>query len=30
MEHPPASTLVQVGLGGSMLLEVEAVAIVPE
>jgi enamine deaminase RidA (YjgF/YER057c/UK114 family) len=30
MEHPPASTLVQAGLGTGMLLEVEAVAIVPE
>ncbi len=27
---PPASTLVQVGLGKGMLLEVEAIAIVPE
>lgn len=30
MERPPASTLVQAGLGTGMLLEVEAVAIVPE
>jgi enamine deaminase RidA (YjgF/YER057c/UK114 family) len=30
MEAPPAATLVQAGLGGGMLLEVEAVAIVPE
>jgi len=30
MERPPASTLVQSGLGTGMLLEVEAVAIVPE
>jgi len=30
MEHPPASTLVQTGLGTGMLLEVEAVAIVPD
>jgi enamine deaminase RidA (YjgF/YER057c/UK114 family) len=30
MELPPASTLVQTGLGTGMLLEVEAVAIVPE
>jgi enamine deaminase RidA (YjgF/YER057c/UK114 family) len=30
MENPPASTLVQAGLGAGMLLEVEAVAIVPE
>lgn len=27
---PPASTLIQVGLGKGMLLEVEAIAIVPE
>jgi enamine deaminase RidA (YjgF/YER057c/UK114 family) len=30
MDAPPASTLVQSGLGSGMLLEVEAVAIVPE
>jgi enamine deaminase RidA (YjgF/YER057c/UK114 family) len=30
MEAPPAATLVQAGLGGGLLLEVEAVAIVPE
>lgn len=30
MEHPPAATLVQVGLSGGLLLEVEAVAIVSE
>jgi enamine deaminase RidA (YjgF/YER057c/UK114 family) len=30
MEHPPAATLVQAGLAGGALLEVEAVAIVPE
>jgi len=30
MEAPPASTLVQAGLGEGMLLEVEAIAIVPE
>ena len=30
MENPPASTLVQTGLGTGMLLEVEAVAMVPE
>ena len=30
MERPPASTLVQSGLGTGMLLEVEVVAIVPE
>ena len=30
MEHPPASTLVQAGLTSGLLLEVEAVAIVPE
>lgn len=30
MEQPPASTLVQSGLGAGMLIEVEAVAIVPE
>ena len=30
MEHPPAATLVQAGLGGSSLVEIEAIAIVPE
>src|SRR5690606_4223396 len=30
MDQPPAATAVQTGLGGNMLLEVEAVAIVPE
>lgn len=30
MEHPPASTLVQAGLSPGLLLEVEAVAVVPE
>jgi enamine deaminase RidA (YjgF/YER057c/UK114 family) len=30
MEHPPAATLVQVGLSDGLLLEVELVAIVPE
>jgi 2-iminobutanoate/2-iminopropanoate deaminase len=30
MDAPPAATLVQVGLGDGMQLEVEAVAIVPE
>ncbi len=30
MDAPPAATLVQAGLGESMLLEVEAVAVVPE
>lgn len=30
MDAPPASTLVQTGLGGGMLLEVEVVAIIPE
>lgn len=30
MDAPPAATLVQVGLGTGMLLEVEAIAIVPE
>jgi enamine deaminase RidA (YjgF/YER057c/UK114 family) len=29
-ENPPASTLVQAGLGAGMLIEVEAVAIVPD
>ena len=30
MENPPAATLVQTGLGKGLLLEVEAVAIIPE
>lgn len=30
VENPPASTLVQTGLGTGMLLEVEAIAIVPD
>jgi enamine deaminase RidA (YjgF/YER057c/UK114 family) len=30
MQHPPAATLVQAGLGGNALLEIEAVAMVPE
>lgn len=30
MEHPPAATLVQAGLAGGLLLEVEAVAMIPE
>lgn len=30
MEHPPAATLVQTGLAKGLMLEVEAVAIVPE
>ncbi len=30
MEHPPAATLVQVGLAPELLLEVEAIAIIPE
>jgi enamine deaminase RidA (YjgF/YER057c/UK114 family) len=30
MEHPPAATLVQAGLSQGLLLEVEAIAIVPE
>lgn len=30
MEHPPAATLVQAGLGGSLLLEVEAVAVIAD
>lgn len=30
MDHPPAATLVQAGLMEGLLLEVEAVAIVPE
>jgi enamine deaminase RidA (YjgF/YER057c/UK114 family) len=30
IEHPPAATLVQAGLSPGLLLEVEAVAIIPE
>jgi 2-iminobutanoate/2-iminopropanoate deaminase len=30
MDAPPAATLVQAGLGGGLLLEVEAVAMLPE
>lgn len=30
MDHPPASTLVQTGLGPGLMLEVEAVAMIPE
>jgi 2-iminobutanoate/2-iminopropanoate deaminase len=30
MEHPPAATLVQAGLSPGLLLEVEAIAMVPE
>jgi enamine deaminase RidA (YjgF/YER057c/UK114 family) len=30
MQHPPAATLVQAGLSTGLLLEVEAVAIIPE
>jgi enamine deaminase RidA (YjgF/YER057c/UK114 family) len=30
MDNPPAATLVQAGLGEGLLLEIEAVAIVPE
>jgi enamine deaminase RidA (YjgF/YER057c/UK114 family) len=30
MDAPPAATLVQAGLGEGMLLEIEAVAILPE
>jgi enamine deaminase RidA (YjgF/YER057c/UK114 family) len=30
MEHPPASTLVQTGLGAGLMLEVELVAMIPE
>lgn len=30
MDAPPASTLVQAGLGGKLLLEVEAIAVVPD
>ena len=29
MKHPPAATLVQAGLGGNALVEIEAVAMVP-
>jgi hypothetical protein len=30
MDRPPAATLVQVGLSEGLLLEVEAIAILPE
>ena len=30
MEAPPAATLVQAGLGGGLLLEVEAIAMIPD
>jgi enamine deaminase RidA (YjgF/YER057c/UK114 family) len=30
MEHPPAATLVQAGLGGGSLVEIEAIAMMPE
>jgi len=30
MENPPAATLVQVGLPGGSLVEIEAIAVVPE
>jgi enamine deaminase RidA (YjgF/YER057c/UK114 family) len=30
MEHPPAATLVQAGLSQGLLLEVEAIAVIPE
>ncbi|MBO0720651.1 MAG: RidA family protein [Blastocatellia bacterium] len=30
MSHPPASTLVQAGISGSLLLEVEAVAVIAD
>ena len=30
MKHPPAATLVQAGLGGNALLEIEAVAMIPQ
>jgi hypothetical protein len=30
MERPPAATLVQTGLGQGMLLEVEAIAMLPD
>lgn len=29
MKHPPAATLVQAGLGGNALVEIEAVAMIP-
>ena len=30
MEHPPAATLVQAGLGGGALVEIEAIAMLPQ
>jgi hypothetical protein len=30
MQHPPAATLIQAGLGGNALLEIEAVAMIPQ
>ena len=30
MDEPPAATLVQAGLGKGLLLEVEAIAVIPE
>ena len=30
MEHPPAATLVQAGLAGGSLVEIEAIAVAPE
>jgi enamine deaminase RidA (YjgF/YER057c/UK114 family) len=30
MQHPPAATLVQAGLGGNALLEIEAVAMISQ
>ena|GEM_PF-441054 len=30
MQHPPAATLVQAGLGGNALVEIEAVAMIPQ
>ena len=30
MEHPPAATLVQAGLAGGSLVEIEAIAVIPE
>jgi enamine deaminase RidA (YjgF/YER057c/UK114 family) len=30
MEHPPAATLVQAGLGGGALVEIEAIAMIPQ
>jgi enamine deaminase RidA (YjgF/YER057c/UK114 family) len=30
MENPPAATLVQAGLGGGSLVEIEAIAIIPQ